>query len=239
MRIFADLKNHRITQVEATQADTARINGRFLFDTPAGIPLDVAVGDLLASSTIDAAFGNLAAQLPSFPHFHANMLLAPADLSLLDHASTVTIGMDTVGPRLQTGNPITAVAPNMTALLPLNGQASPAKPGMLLTTSIDISTDVPMGGVDTFLVYWDVRTSSSTQDGPSGPVIKTLSKPDQNLSSLAVYLSNDGGDHWTRVRWMQPVRLFDRGSDVRLCLLNNDASEKLYVLGYAVFYGQE
>lgn len=261
MRIYADINRlpdvgpepeSVIIQVAPTGSTPVPVNGKFYVDVPEGVapPTISATSRLLGPGNIvGTLFEGLLAKFPRYNFIHYNALLTSADVDGLD----LTASFSDPGPpltsfstRAQVGRGAGVnggLAPNSVAVLPLNSTTSPARPGVLITDTIDISGDVP-AGVNEFLVYWKIHQYTlshdiSAYDGPDAGAneasLKRLVEIDQEPAGFEVYLSANDGGGYSRVRRLMPCVVCDLGTNIRLAFLNT-SPDKIYIANYAILY---
>ena len=263
MRILADRFSDRILQVEKVpeEGQNVPVNGKYVLPTPEGVSLHVEPDSFILpvsdpNSVVAQAYAGLLARHPMYETVLYNPLLQDSDIDDLDLSATFQDPEtgDVFSSRVQTGRgtggPLASgQAPNNTALLPANSGVSPARPGLLVSDTIDLRpyTLDPMGvpvGANDFLVYWYVYNASTTDDVRSSfglfanenrPALRQISERTQEPADLQVYLSLNDGATWTEVQRLTPISFCNRGNDVRLAFRNNGTS-KLYLAAYAILF---
>lgn len=267
MRIYADISRlpnvgpelaSVIIQVAPTPpvgSAPVPVNGKFYVDLPEGVaPPRIDLGSKLLgpapANVVPAIFAGLLAKYSKYSFVQYNALLTSADVAALDLAATFPAS---AGPpplswatRAQVGRgagPDAGLAPNSVAVLPQNNTTSPARPGLLVTDTIDISADIPAGTTE-FLVYWkiheyvvtaDVLDYDSPTPGANEAALKQLVEVDQSPVDFAVYLSANDGGGYSPVGRLIPCAVCDPGTKIRLAFVNT-SSTKRYVASYALLY---
>jgi len=266
MRIYADINRlpnagaepaSVIIQVAPTPAvgSSTPANGKFYVEVPEGVspPVVTTSSRLLGAvpaNIVPAIYNGLLRAFSRYDFVSYNALLVSADVDLLD--LTATFPVDPGPPavkyitRAQVGRGLAAeegLAPNSVALLAQNDTTTPARPGLLVTDTIDISADIPAGTTD-FLVYWkiheyavsaDVMDYDSASPGTNEAAIKSLVEVDQSPSDLEVYLSANDGGGYSRVERLVPCSVCDPGTLIRVAFINK-SSTKRYIASYALLY---
>lgn len=252
MRVVADFSSLNILQVEKSPAEGALspFNGRFTLPVPEGASVDVdSTTYILPQDGGDLAVDLAAALLARYPMYSNiayNFLLEATDVADIDLTATGPTGEET---RLQTGRSAgpapTGNLPNMTAILAQNNLASVAKPGCLVTDTIDITAATAGVGADEVLVWWYIYEFSNTEDvasdygltnGQNTPGYKNIIETDQEPAALEVYVSNDDGVTWTGpIGRLEPTDLLVFDTDIRLAFLNTGTA-KIYLAAYAVLF---
>jgi hypothetical protein len=137
------------------------------------------------------------------------------------------------------------------AILPENSAVSPARPGVLVTDTIDIGpytldpiTGLPVG-TDEFLLYWYVYEFTTTQDvhssfgatsGQNDPAIRSLVETDQEPADLQVFISINDGTTFVEVQRLVPISFCNKGRLIRIAFKNNSTSQKFYLASYAILF---
>lgn len=252
MRIVVSQADHAILQVEDTPAVGVGvpINGKYVIDVPEGTSLDIdpisyvlnGLGNVDSGSVVDLAMQGLLPLFPGAEFIQYNILITDAHVSDLDASGTWSNGSTVFNPRFQTGRSTSpeGCAPNSVAMLPVNSTTTPARPGLIVTDTIDISSDLP-AGTGNFRVWWKLYEFETSEDvlanygsgGSNSPAIRRIYETD--ASDVVVYLSNDDGSSWVPVERLQPTSFCDAGTEVRLAFVNSGSS-KVYLAGYAILY---
>lgn len=258
MRILASRDENEILQVEKVppEGDAVAVNGKYVLPTPEGVTVHVSSDSLILpasdpNSVVSQAYAGLLAQFPQYENILFNPLLVDTDVDDLDLAGTFIDPntADTFSTRAQvgrgTGGPLTSgQAPTNTALLAENATVSPARPGMLITDTIDVGPLTGGVGADEFVVYWYIYDSSTTHDvradfgaqaGRNDPALRNVIETDQEPADLQAYISLNDGATWVEVNRLVPVGFCDKGELVRLAFRNNSTS-KIYLAAYAVIF---
>jgi hypothetical protein len=222
------------------------VNGKFILDVPEG----VRVPDPLPTSTTTLLNQIFQGLLPghSYTHAHYNALLTGADSGNLDPLARFPVEsgppVRSWGVRAQIGRSgapsDNGLAPNSVCIFPNNSKVTPPRPGLLITNTIDVSSQVPEG-VNNFSVYWKIYSSTTSEDvmnystGTNIPALKTVTEIDQQPEGFEVYASTNDGGGYSRVTRMVPCTSCDRGTALRLAFVNHSVSP-VFLASYAVLY---
>jgi hypothetical protein len=191
------------------------------------------------------AFAGLLAQYPMYGHIVFNPLLAAADVADLDLTASMPTGEICRAIVGRGAGPLpTGQAPNSTIILPQNNTVVPARPGVLITDTIDITAATGGVGADEFMVYWKLYGFSTSDDvssdygatvGSNDPAIRSITEIDQEPSNFAVYLSIDDGITYTQVGLLEPIAFCVKGLSLRLAIVNTGTSRR-YLACYAIMF---
>ena len=234
------------------------VNGRYLLPVPEGSDLDIEEGDKVISddgtfgedSLVHQAFAGLLAQYPMYGNIIYNPNIVDKDVEDYD----LDAGLTEVGPpmighqsRAQIGRYPGQKAGNIagsTLVLPQNNHVSPARPGLLITDTLDISHLVGNCGADEFMVWWMITTIDTTHDvitdfgfqsGTNTPAMQVFNFIEQEPDGLEVLLSvNDGGSYF-KVERLEPISFCDEATELRLAFLNR-TDQKYRILGWAIMF---
>lgn len=262
MRILVDLGSHVagtpvVTQVEKTPdgalGDTLTpLNGKYLLPVPLGefaldsgtdyvLPIDG--GDLSSK-----AYALLLSTFPMYGHIYFNPLLTGANVSELDLTAQFLVVPTppavpyTLPTRFQTGSQGVATMPMMTAVLPLNPKVTapnPERPGILITTEIDISVQTGGVGADDFMVYWKLYEFTTqddiVDDTINQPAVKLVQEIEPDQTDFSVYLSPDNGVHWCEVDYLTAIAFGAKTTKFRLAF-RNDSAAKRFLVSFAVLF---
>jgi hypothetical protein len=174
-----------------------------------------------------------------------NYLLEASDVAALDLAATGPGGVITRA-MVGRGSGVSAgTAPNSTVILPQNNVAfGPARPGCLVTDTIDIGPATGGAGAEEAMLWWKVASFSTSEDtlngygataGVNTPVLRSLVETSQAPSGLTVYVSNDDGATWFVAPRLTPVDLGVFDTRVRVAFVNTSAN-RVYLLAFAVLF---
>jgi hypothetical protein len=246
MRVLVDLKSHvlgpepLITQVEKVPpqgvAGATPINGKYV---------------IVASIN----YAHLLAMFPQFGHIYFNPLLTSDNVAELDLAAQFKDSSNTppnppvyYPTRAQTGRatgpPDAGQMPTHTAVLGANAAVTPARPGVLISSSIDISTPTGGVGADEFMLYWhiygfdvtaDITATFGVHAGVNTPAIRTVEEVDQEPVGFSAYISADDGINWCDAGLLEPVAFADKATEFRVAFLNTNP-DKVYLATYAVLF---
>lgn len=212
-------------------------------------------GEIDGYDLASQAMGRLLAAFPMFGNVYFNPLLTEDHVNELDF-TTEFLDPDTgfrYKPRLQTGRgaPLddSGQFPTHTALLPLNSTVVPNRPGLLMSTEIDISAYTldcngdPVG-TDEFLLWWKLYDHVTSEDvaadygplqGVNEPAIRSVLEMDAEPSGFSAYISTDGGSHWCQVGLLEPVSFCNRSKSIRVAF-KNGRDRKVFLASFAVLF---
>lgn len=262
MRIYADVnrlpdtppENLTIIQVAPSPpvGTVTPINGKFVVDIPDGVfPPTINENSCLIDTGTSyyitgPIYDSLRQTFPGYANVLFNQLLTSADIALLDLAATFPYDP---GPPVKTwptrcqvgrgGAPPLGVAPGSIALLPENMYTSPTHPGLLVTSTIDISAMTGGLGASNFLVYWKVYQVYVDNDvmdystGTNTPALKNLVEINQD--DVKCFLSVNDGAGYTPAPRLTPCVTCAPGTLVRLAFVNHQAY-KAYLMAYALIF---
>lgn len=249
--VIVDLGSDEILQVIKTPEsnEATLFNGRYALPIPPGASFEITGSSYIfpqdGSDVASELAGALLAQYPMYENIVYNFLLDETDIADLDLVATGPSGAIT---RAQVGRAVGPApigqAPNTTALLPLNDNVVPNRPGMLVTDTIDIGPVTGGAGADEFLVWWYFWDFDTTDDinadfglfaGTNTPAYRQLFEVDQEQSDLQVYISHDDGATWTAIGLLEPTDLITFDTSVRLAF-RWTGSDKIYLGAYAIMF---
>lgn len=274
MRILVDMATHvagspEIVQVEKTPAlgsdGQTIINGKYAIPVPVGsLSVNTSsyvlnAGDIDGSDVVSLSYAKLLAQMPQFSIAYINPLLTAAHIAELDYTGSFKYSVPGdpptyFYPRMKTGYPTgaafpTGQAPGYTAILPQNDTVSPARPGLILSDTIDISPYLldcsgDPEGANVFAVYWYLYDYSFTDDvaadygalsGINEPARRYIEETSQEPADFSVYLSTDNGSNWTQVRLLKPVVFTAKSKTIKVAFLNRSRSTR-YLASFGVLF---
>jgi hypothetical protein len=252
MRVLGNLSDLKVLQVEKTPelADPVDFNGKFIIPIPAGAKVDVDSSSYITpvdgSDLSSLAQAGLLAQYPQYGTIVFNPLLTSADVADLD---LTALGPGSEKARVQTGRgagpAATGQAPCMTAILRQNGLVTPARPGCVVTDTIDISAATSGVGADEFMVWWQIYDFGTSQDVVSGygatagqntPALKAVTEIDQEPTNFEVHLSINDGIAYTKVGRLEPVGFCVKSSLLRLAFINRSTVARRYLCAYSIMF---
>lgn len=252
MRVLANLSDLKILQVEKTPeiGDPVPFNGKVFIPIPEGAKVEVDSSSYISpvdgSDVSSLAQAGLLAQYPQYGFILFNPLLSANDVAQLDLAA---LGPDSEIARVQTGRgagpAAVGQAPTMTAILKQNALISPARPGCVVTTTIDISAQTGGVGADEFMVWWQIVDFSTSDDvfssigatsGQNTPAIKSLTEIDQEPGDFEVHLSINDGIAWTQMGRLEPTGFCVKNHLLRLAFVNRSTSVKRYLCAYSIMF---
>ena len=256
MRILADIATHKILQVQSTPdiGESSIINGKYVIDIPEGSYVEVNSSSYVlnggvvdSGSVVSLAFANLLANYPMYDNILFNPLLLASDVNDIDLTAFIP-GSTNFSTRAQVGrgsvDPQEGLVANSTALLPVNTKASPNKPGVLITDTIDIGPFTGGIGAREFMVYWKLYTFSTSEDvtssygltsGLNEPSIKSIIEVDQEPAGFEVLISQDDGTTYFPIGRLEPLAFCDPNTSIRIAF-KNSTSQKLYLANYAIMF---
>lgn len=251
MRVIAELASNRLvrTQSDPPVGNGVTVNGQFVVPIPEGASVTLTPASYLTPQNAGSVPGQAAAALlaryPMYAHVAFNYLLEAGDVAALDLAAT---GPSGVISRAMTGRGAgvgTGIAPNSTVILPQNNTTGgPARPGCLVTDTIDIGPATGGAGAEEVLLWWKVADFVTSEDtlhgyGPTVglniPVHRDLTETSQTPAGLTVSVSNDDGATWFTAPRLTPVNLGVFDTDVRVAFVNTSPN-RVYLLAFAVLF---
>lgn len=252
MRVVADLATANIVQVEKSpsQGDARTTNGKFFIPIPEMVSIDVNPTSYVlpvdGGDVTSLAMAKMLVEFPMYQEVVFNPLLTAADVADLDLTATFTPTGDVTRAVVGRGSgPLpTGVVPNVIGILPQNNAVSPARPGVLITDTIDIGPLTSGVGADEFLVWWKLYTHDTTDDvtsdygatsGMNDPALRTTTEELADDADLEVYISHDDGATYTQIISVTPADLGTFGSLVRLAFVNV-GSRTLYLGSFAILF---
>lgn len=273
MRVLVDLKSHLtgtdplITQVEKVPpegpAGATPINGKYLIPGIPGSDFRITNADYVldGSGEIDGGdvasinYAHLLAMFPMFGHVYFNPLLTADHVGDLDLTATFKDNSNTppdpptyFPTRAQTGRasgPSDAgQMPTHTAILGQNDGVTPARPGVLISDSIDISTPTGGVGADEFMLYWhlydfhvddDIAADFGAKAGINQPAIRWVEETDPEPAGFSAYISTDNGSNWCNAGILEPVALVEKATSFKVAFVNR-GPRKVYLATFAVLF---
>lgn len=255
MRIYADINrvgsnpNDFVVQVAPTPriGTQTNVNGKFFIDVPEGVPVPDPLPTSLTDLT-DAIYDGLLSLYPRYGFIHYNPLLTGSDSGKLDPTAVFPYDF---GPPLRTwsvrsqlgrfGAPSdNGLAPNGVKLFAQNTTVVPARPGLVITDTIDISADVPSGVTDVML-HWCLASHLLSADvmsyvsGTNTPAMKSAEEVTQDPTSFEAYVSMDDGASYQLLRRMVPFTSMVAGTHLRLAFVNR-GNTPITLVSYALMY---
>lgn len=262
MRVIADSAGHQIIQVDRNQplGEGVDTSGRYSIPVPEGVPLrvgpqSVVLPDSDPNSVVGQSYAGLLAHYPQFSNVLFNPLLVPTDMDELDPTGVLKEGTPVTATHQarfqmgrQTGGLLPAGAtPVSVAMLPSNDSGGPGfeRPGVIVTTTLDIGPYTANIGAAEFAVYWyvyemvwdeDIRTNFGAFAGQNTPSLKRLVEVDQEESTFEVFLSINGGANFLEVDRLLPVAFCEPGRYIRMAFKNVSSVTKRYLAAYALLF---
>lgn len=259
-RIVVDIASNKILQVEKTpEVNESRVfNGRFALPIPEGSSVDVDDNTFFfpqsdPESLTARLAGALLARFPMYENIVYNFFVESDDINELDEAILPAVSSPGAGlqvrTRAQTGRGSDIGAPtgnvaNRTALLPQNNATPTARPGMLVTKTVDIAPFTGGAGADEFLMWWYIYSKDTSEDiasdfgifaGENDPAYANLTEIDQEPAPFQVYISHDDGATWTSIGRLEPTDLVTFDTNVRVLFVNT-GNQKVYLGAYAFMF---
>lgn len=248
MRILASLADDRILQVEK-KPDLGRpvaINGKYSIDIPecSSVRVDedsyvLNAGVVDSGSVVDQAIRNLTSLFPGTPNIVYNPLITASD-SDFDLSATFSDGTNSFLPRAQIGRPSginAGLAPNSVAVLPANTKTTPERPGILITNTLDISTEST--GSRNFRVWWKLYGFETSEDVGSSAentaAIRSIIEEPPEPSGFEVWISSNNGASWVRAGYLDIVDTCVEGTDIRIAFVNRSTTKR-YIAAFAVLF---
>lgn len=253
MRVVVDQSSGSILQVEKTPdvGDARPFNGRFAVPVPEMVALDVTgssyVTPVDGGDISSLAFSQMLVQFPMYENIVFNTFLEAADVADLDLAATFPGTPDITRAFVGRGSgPLpTGVYPNVVGVLPQNSRVAPARPGVLISDTIDITAATGGLGADEFMVWWllydfttshDVSSDFGGNSGTDTPAIRHITEVDPEPAGFQVYLSHDDGVTYLPMSRLTPTDFVTFGTQVRIAFRNTNTSNRRYIAAYAILF---
>lgn len=254
MRVVADIATAGILQVEKSPVvgDSRPFNGRFALPIPEMVAVDIDSTSYVlpvdGGDVFSQAMASLLVQYPMYENVVFNPLLTAADQADLDLTATFPGTPDVTRALVGRGAgplPIGAV-PDVTAcVLPQNDRVAPARPGILITDTIDIT--IPTGGLgaDEFMMWWklfdfdtgeDVTSDFGATAGQNDPAVRSILEVDQEPAGFAVHLSHDDGATYTQMDRLTPTDFGSYGTLLRVAFRNTSTTNRRYIAAFAILF---
>lgn len=260
MKVIVNHTDNKLIEVGKSPelGEQMYVNGRYLLPVPEGSDLDIEKGAKVISddgsfgedSLVHQAFEGLLAQYPMYGHIIYNPNIVDKDVDDYD----LDAGLTEVGPpmiahesRAQLGRYPGSKAGNSagsTLVLPQNNYVDPARPGLLITNTLDITPMVDECGADEFMVWWMITTIDDTHDvmtdygfqaGTNTPTLQIFNFIEQEPDGLEVLLSVNDGASYFKVDRLEPIAFCDPATKLRLAFLNR-GDQKYRILGWAIMF---
>ena len=261
MRVSIELMKNNILQGEKIPeiGESTPYNGKYAIEIPSFINVDMDDSQPCADYVLpidggdlySKIFTGLLATYPMYDNILFNPLLNESDMDDLDIVGVMPDGSST---RAQYGRGLnqppyhttTQVgnAPCSVALLPANKSVTPQRDGLLITSTMDITTATAGAGAREFMVYWkiyqfectqDINASNGVHSGQNSPALRKIIETDQEPSDLEVFLSVDDGANYFQVGRLEPTAFCVSGTKIRLAF-RNKGDVKYYIASYAVMF---
>ena len=265
MRVSAELMKNNILQGEKIPelGDPVPYNGKYAIEIPSFTNVDVDESVPCADYILPVDGGDLYSRIfqgvlasyPMYDHILFNPLLTNTDMDDLDITAALPLpdgsttraqfgrGSTLFQPPYQTSNQ-TGTAPCSVALLPSNKSVTPQRDGLIITTTMDITTETSGAGAREFMVYWKIYQFVCTKDvnavggafaGLNLPALRQIIEVDQEPSELEVFLSVDDGVTYHPIGRLEPTAFCVPGTKIRVAF-RNTGDVKYYIASYAVMF---
>lgn len=260
MRV-ASTFDHQILQAERTPpVGEANIsNGRYFVPIPEGVKVVLDSSSFILPSSNPAsvpyqAYTGLLRLFPQFKQIVWNPLIEAADVLQLDPAGVLNEGTPVTAShpaRFQGGRGAGPLAlgnaPNSVALLKVNNTLGVGndRPGVLVTTTIDITLQTLGKGASEFAVFWylydfqtgvDARATVGTYAGVNQPALRQVTEIQPDPAGFSAWLSPNGGGNFLEVQKLKPIAFCDPTTELKIAFKNTSGSAKRYVAGYALLF---
>jgi len=260
MRIIATYEGHNIVQVEKNPPDGVLVtrNGMYNIPVPEGVKVRVTPGSFVLPATnpnsvVAQSYAGLLAKFPQYDNILFNPLILDTDMDDLDPNALLNEGFPVTASHVSrfqmgrgTGGPLpSGMAANSVAILEQNDGVLPARPGVLVTNTIDIGALTGGFGADEFCVYWylydfetspDVRAAYGLFAGQNNPSLRHVIEVPQEPADFEVFLSINDGNNYFPVDRMVPISFCNPGTLVRLGFKSINPTKKKYLAGYAILF---
>ncbi len=260
MRVAATFA-HEIVQAERTPpiGEAHASNGRYYIPIPEGVKVLLDNTSFVLPSNNPGsipyqAYHGLLRLFPQYSQVVFNPLLEAADMLELDPAGILHEGTPVVAShpaRFQAGRgagPLAVgTAPNSVALLAANSALGPGndKPGVLVTTTLDIGPLTGGKGASEFVVFWsllefqtgvDVRATVGFFAGQNEPALRMVKEVEAEPFGFSAWLSPNGGGNFLEIQKLKPVAFCEPTTTLKIAFKNADNRMKRYVAGYALLF---
>lgn len=260
MRV-ASTFTHEILQAERTPplGEAHISNGRYYVPIPEGVKVVLDSSSFILPSSDPGsipsqAYLGLLRQFPQFTQMIWNPLIEGADILQLDPLGVLNEGAPVVSSypaRFQAGRGVGPLAlgnaPNSVALLKTNDTlgAGNDKPGVLVTTTLDITAQTLGAGATEFAVFWylydfqtgvDARATVGTYAGVNQSALRQITELESDPLGFSAWLSPNGGGNFVEVQKLKPVAFCDPTTKLKVAFKNTSNRAKRYVAGYALLF---
>lgn len=260
MRVSAELMKNNILQGEKIPniGEATPYNGKYAIEIPSFVNVDLDEGQPCSDYVLPVdggdlyskIFTGLLASYPMYDNILFNPLLDENDMDDLDIEGVMPDGAES---RSQYGRGLTppyhtttqvGTAPCSVALLPANTAVTPQRDGLLITNTMDITSQTAGAGAREFMVYWKIYQFECTHDinsknGANGtmnsPALRKIIEIDQEPSDLEVFLSVNDGASYFPIGRLEPTAFCTSGTKIRLAF-RNTGDVKYYIASYAVMF---
>lgn len=252
MRIIGDISTYAILQAEKTPevGDFRAFNGKISVPVPdqSALVLDTS-SYILPIDGGDVSSLASADMLISFPMYSQavfNPLLSPGDIADLDLTAVFTPTGDITRAFVGRGaGPLpTGLMPGSVGVLGQNNKVGPARPGLLISDTIDIGPLTAAVGADEFMITWtlydfdtseDVTSSFGATAGLNDAAVRSIAEADPSPSGFEVWLSHDDGANYILMDRLTPTDFTTFGSLLRIAF-RNTGSVKRRIACYSILF---
>lgn len=253
MRVICSLADMNIVQVEKTPevGDARPFNGKIAVPIPEMVSVDVDASSYVlpvdGGDVSSLACQALLVQFPMYSNIVFNPFLTPADIADLDLTAVFTPTGDVTRAIVGRGvGPLPlGIMPNVVGVLPQNSKVAPARPGGLISGTIDIGPLTGGAGADEVLLWWklydfdtgeDATSSFGALAGENDPAIRNITEVDPEPVGFDVHISNDDGATYTRVDRLVPTDLVVFGTLLRIAFGNTNTNNRRLIAAYAILF---
>lgn len=251
MRVVVDIATGNIIQAERTPdiGDLRPFNGKYAVPVPemASVSLDSTsyVLPVDGGDVMSLAMQQMLVQYPMYNYVVFNPFLAPGDIADLDLTATFAGEITRAMVGRGAGPLPLGISPNVVCVLPQNGNATPARPGVLITDTIDIGPMTGGGGATEFMLWWklfsletseDVTSSYGATAGENEPAIRSIIEVEQEPAGFEVYLSHDDGSSYSLMGRLEPLDLGSPGTLLRVAFRNTNTLHRRYLAAFAILF---
>lgn len=252
MRIIGDISSYAILQAEKTPeiGNFRAFNGKISIPVPDQVSLEITTSSYIlpvdggdVSSQVNAA---LLVSYPMYGHAIFNPLLSPGDIADLDLAAVFTPTGDATRAFIGRGaGPLpTGLMPSSVGVLARNTKVGPARPGLLISDTIDIGPLTGGLGADEFLVTWTLYDFETSEDvtsdfgataGLNTASVRSIAEADPSPSGFEVWLSHDDGVNYILMDRLTPTDFTTFGTLLRIAFRNTGAVKRR-IASYSILF---
>ena len=252
MRVISDLSTYSIIQAEKTPeiGDFRAFNGKISVPIPEQVSLDITSSSYVlpvdGGDVSSLAFAALLVQYPMYSNAVHNPLLDPGDIADLDLTAVFTPTGDITRAFVGRGaGPLpTGLMPGSVGVLGRNTKVGPARPGLLISQTIDIGPMTGGLGADEFMVWFALQDVDTSEDvtsdfgataGQNTASVRSIAEADPNPSGFETWLSHDDGANYILMDRLTPTDFGAFGTLLRIAF-RNTGSVKRRILSYAILF---